>query len=147
MVMAYMMWKDGLDFDEALAQLRERRPVCRPNLGFSLQLKQWDQLLKKTVSLPVIGRIITHSDGLYALKSVKKARTEELDHSSPYVVRGEDCVWVWQPTDCRADMREAARHYVALQQRYLDAPQEVRSCTAGGEPAEFSTLLSRSYSR
>jgi hypothetical protein len=40
-----MKTKD-LSFKEALARLRARRPVVCPNLGFELQLKQYDIVLR-----------------------------------------------------------------------------------------------------
>lgn len=38
-VIAYMMFKHGMDPDAALAQLRESRGVCEPNDGFMKQLR------------------------------------------------------------------------------------------------------------
>lgn len=38
-VIAYMMFKHGLDPDAALARLRESRGVCEPNDGFMAQLR------------------------------------------------------------------------------------------------------------
>ncbi|KAF2789167.1 tyrosine protein phosphatase 3 [Melanomma pulvis-pyrius CBS 109.77] len=37
MVVAYLMWKYGRTWEEALEQLCEGRPVCDPNIGFKEQ--------------------------------------------------------------------------------------------------------------
>jgi dual specificity phosphatase 12 len=39
-VIAYLMHRDGLDFDSALDAVRKKRPQARPNEGFRRQLIQ-----------------------------------------------------------------------------------------------------------
>lgn len=46
LVVAYLMWKYGLDAGTALDQLCEGRPVCDPNPGFKEQLSVWDKMCK-----------------------------------------------------------------------------------------------------
>lgn len=38
-VIAYLMATEQLDFDAALAKLREKRPIVNPNQGFCAQLR------------------------------------------------------------------------------------------------------------
>ena len=45
LVVAYLMWKFRIMWEEALAQLCEGRPICDPNLGFKEQLKVYYQIL------------------------------------------------------------------------------------------------------
>ena len=45
MVVAYLMWKYGKPWEEALAQLCEGRPVCDPNIGFKEQLGIYQRML------------------------------------------------------------------------------------------------------
>jgi dual specificity phosphatase 12 len=44
LVVAYLMWKDGVDATTALEQLCEGRPVCDPNPGFKEQLEVWGRM-------------------------------------------------------------------------------------------------------
>lgn len=44
-VVAFLMWKYGMERDEALAQVCEGRPVCEPNLGFMEQLEVFGRML------------------------------------------------------------------------------------------------------
>jgi len=44
LVVAYLMWKYGIDFPAALAQVCEGRPVCDPNPGFKEQLEEWGRM-------------------------------------------------------------------------------------------------------
>jgi dual specificity phosphatase 12 len=46
LVVAYLMWKFGRRWEEALEQLCEGRPVCDPNPGFKEQLEVWEQMLR-----------------------------------------------------------------------------------------------------
>jgi len=42
-VIAYLMWKQGLTYDQAFQSLREARGIGHPNLGFMCQLIAWDK--------------------------------------------------------------------------------------------------------
>jgi dual specificity phosphatase 12 len=46
LVVAYLMWKFGVGWEEGLEQLCEGRPVCDPNVGFKEQLALWEKMLK-----------------------------------------------------------------------------------------------------
>jgi dual specificity phosphatase 12 len=46
LVVAYLMWKYGVDANVALEQLCEGRPVCDPNPGFKEQLEVWERMCK-----------------------------------------------------------------------------------------------------
>lgn len=40
-VIAYLMWKNDWQYEEAYNFLREKRPIINPNTGFVNQLKKW----------------------------------------------------------------------------------------------------------
>eukprot|EP00929_Paragymnodinium_shiwhaense_P074371 TRINITY_DN38056_c0_g1_i1.p1 TRINITY_DN38056_c0_g1~~TRINITY_DN38056_c0_g1_i1.p1 ORF type:complete len:222 (-),score=15.83 TRINITY_DN38056_c0_g1_i1:152-817(-) len=46
MVVAYLMATTGICYDEALAQVREKRPVVSPNSGFQAQLRDYEAELR-----------------------------------------------------------------------------------------------------
>lgn len=46
LVVAYLMWKYGVGWEQALEQLCEGRPVCDPNPGFKEQLQVWERIIK-----------------------------------------------------------------------------------------------------
>ena len=46
-IIAYLMWKNQLDFIESSNILQKIRPIIYPNYGFVRQLKMFDKLLKK----------------------------------------------------------------------------------------------------
>ena len=43
-VVAYLMWKNNTDFENAKCLVRKVRNVTRPNMGFQCQLMQWHHL-------------------------------------------------------------------------------------------------------
>jgi protein-tyrosine phosphatase len=45
-VVAYVMYKDKLPRDKALAQVRTKRPITRPNPAFMERLLEWERALK-----------------------------------------------------------------------------------------------------
>jgi protein-tyrosine phosphatase len=53
LVVAYLIGHAALTFDEALALVKERRPVAEPNLGFANQLRAFERVIinYKRVSL------------------------------------------------------------------------------------------------
>ena len=46
-IIAYLMWKNQLDFMEAVTLLEQIRPIISPNYGFVRQLQMFEKLLKK----------------------------------------------------------------------------------------------------
>jgi protein-tyrosine phosphatase len=42
-VISYLMYKGGLSFQDALLHVKRCRPVCEPNLGFSVCLLEWER--------------------------------------------------------------------------------------------------------
>ena len=44
---AYLMSRDGLTRDEALARLRSKRPRVGPNTAFMALLLEWEEHLKR----------------------------------------------------------------------------------------------------
>ena len=46
-VLAYLMWKTHLDFDDIYSFVKKRRPEIDPNNGFRRQLKLFQKLLKE----------------------------------------------------------------------------------------------------
>ena len=46
-IIAYLMWKNQLDYVESCNIVQKIRPIVNPNYGFYRQLKMFDKLLKK----------------------------------------------------------------------------------------------------
>jgi protein-tyrosine phosphatase len=48
-MVAYLMWRDGLSRDRALEIVQTKRPMVRPNLAFMELLLEWEKSLKGRV--------------------------------------------------------------------------------------------------
>jgi hypothetical protein len=46
-VIAYIMWKNKINFEEALLFVKSKRKCISPNPGFEMQLKKFEQILKQ----------------------------------------------------------------------------------------------------
>lgn len=42
LVLAYMMKKHGLKFEDAFKEMKKRRSIIDPNMGFIFQLRDWE---------------------------------------------------------------------------------------------------------
>ena len=42
-VIAYLMCKEGMTYDDALKAVKRKRSVCKPNVGFEIQLREWGE--------------------------------------------------------------------------------------------------------
>jgi len=54
MVLAYVMWQQGLTFEVAFQNLRKVRPICNPNTGFTCQLL----LLGRRLGIAACGQAV-----------------------------------------------------------------------------------------
>ena len=45
-VIAYIMWKEHKNYNDAFNFVKNKRKLIMPNMGFTLQLKYFDNLLK-----------------------------------------------------------------------------------------------------
>ncbi len=56
------MWADKIGYEEAFRALKQTRVVCSPNLGFIIQLQDWEKILNNPPSRPMLFRIGPHSE-------------------------------------------------------------------------------------
>lgn len=61
-IVAYLMWADKLGYEEAFRTMKQLRTICCPNVGFMMQLKDWERVLTLPPVKPVFFRIGPHSD-------------------------------------------------------------------------------------
>jgi protein-tyrosine phosphatase len=45
-VVAYLMYKNKMSYDEAFDEVKNKRSVISPNIGFQEQLKKFEKILK-----------------------------------------------------------------------------------------------------
>ncbi|KAK1289365.1 Protein-tyrosine-phosphatase MKP1 [Acorus calamus] len=111
-VVGYLMWKDRLAFEPALAVVRSARPVADPNVGFAWQLLQLHRRLGPSVSggSARVYRMAPHSpfDPLYLVRKTVAA-SDGLDSRGAFLVH-IPCsnIYVWVGKDCEPLMARSA---------------------------------------
>eukprot|EP00899_Mesostigma_viride_P005029 jgi/Mesvir1/14527/Mv05220-RA.2 len=139
LVVAYLMWKRGLGYDDAYARVKASRAVANPNIGFACQLLHWQKTrchLQVNPLAPVTGglpspvprgmmpptecvriqRIAPHSsyDPSYLVaKALSSPSLASLDARGAFLVEslplGSSPVYVWYGAACRTAFLWAAR--------------------------------------
>jgi hypothetical protein len=72
LVIAYLMWLQGLDYKEAFRYVKDRRSIVNPNLGFMCHLMAFEERLRWRPTAPTLHRVAPHSskDGTLVVKLV-----------------------------------------------------------------------------
>lgn len=106
LVIAYLMWKQSLNYDQAFHALREARGVCQPNVGFMCQLIEWDKHRKAAL------------DGTLTKPTIYMSCPSEMDDHCSF----PGAPWVVKPDSAQLQSRLllADDHCVVVQ-----TPQEV----------------------
>jgi len=79
LVIAYLMWLEGLDAQTAFVEVKKKRSIVSPNLGFIVQLNNFKKRLDWRPKTPTLHRVAPHSatDGTLVVKLVVRADTKE----------------------------------------------------------------------
>jgi protein-tyrosine phosphatase len=79
LVIAYLMWLENLDAQTAFAEVKKKRSIVSPNLGFMVQLNAFKRRLDWRPKTPTLHRVAPHSatDGTLVVKLVVRADTKE----------------------------------------------------------------------
>lgn len=118
---AYVMWKDGGNYDETFKVVKARRGIANPNIGFTSQILIWDKR-RRTESLPgggvdrlyVIAPQSEHDPKYLVAKQVTigggdggKIGVELLDSRCVFVFQTKSgVVYVWLGKDSESKGKE-----------------------------------------
>ncbi|EFJ25293.1 hypothetical protein SELMODRAFT_27743, partial [Selaginella moellendorffii] len=106
LVIAYMMWRDRKNFDQAFDRMKSLRGSTNPNLGFVFQLMQWQARIigaQNKPSTTSMYRIAPQSayDPLYLVpKTVANPSFDALDSRGSFVVQTTSKLYVWKGKRC-----------------------------------------------
>ncbi|KAI5081382.1 hypothetical protein GOP47_0004565 [Adiantum capillus-veneris] len=115
LIIAYLMWRKNESFEDAFYEVKSKRNVVSPNMGFLSQLMQW----QKRISSPIdrealqIYRIAPQSpyDPLYLVpKYTGPGGIELLDSRGAFLIRFANMLYVWKGRHCDKDMVAVADH-------------------------------------
>ncbi|KAM3358635.1 protein-tyrosine-phosphatase MKP1-like [Capsicum galapagoense] len=149
LVIAYLMWKEGLSFEDAFQHVKAARGVTNPNMGFACQLLQCQ---KRVHALPVsptsvlrMYRMAPHSpyDPLHLVpKLLSEPGAEGLDSRGAFLVLIPSAIYVWIGKHCTSVMSDNARAAAFQVVRYEKAQGPVLIINEGKEPSDFWSAVS-----
>ncbi|KAH7281987.1 hypothetical protein KP509_35G006800 [Ceratopteris richardii] len=158
LTIAYLMWRKNQSFEDAFHEVKSRRQVVNPNMGFVSQLMHW----QRRISLPSerdalqIYRVAPHSpyDPLYLVPKVEgPGGIELLDTRGAFVIRYMNMLYIWKGQECHKEMLSVADNAAFQLVRYERAQGPCVLVREGKEKADISNVwselltLSRSMSR
>ncbi|THU53350.1 hypothetical protein C4D60_Mb10t13470 [Musa balbisiana] len=152
LVVAYLMWRRALPFDDALRAVRAVRPSVDPNLGFAAQLLRCQRRVHALPPTPGSAALRAYRmapqspyDPLYLVpKSVDLSSTDGagiLDSRGAFVVHVSSAIYVWLGHCCGPSMATAAATASLQVVRYERAEGPIITVNEGSEPAAFWAAL------
>ncbi|KNC49723.1 dual specificity protein phosphatase 19 [Thecamonas trahens ATCC 50062] len=145
LVLAYLMWRDALSYDDAYRYVRYLRAVCSPNPGFEAQLREWANHMlmggerggvqlaaHERNRLVIVGKVVKHE----LMRSSMGPR-----NCFVLVAPEAGVVFLWLGLRVPDRYVRKAHHVVAQLQHYEGAPARVVEVEQGDESPEFWEAL------
>ncbi|KAL2644977.1 hypothetical protein R1flu_012564 [Riccia fluitans] len=148
-VIAYLMWREGRQFEDVFQDVKNLRGVTSPNMGFAFQLMQWQSRILGSPKSPTLRmfRMAPHSpyDPLHLVpKSVNNPSIKALDSRGAFVIQFNNRLYVWQGRMCGRCMAKAADKAAFQLIRYEHALGPTITVREGHEPSELLDALNNS---
>lgn len=155
MAMAYLIWKQGLSFDESFRRLKEARPVVNPNPGFIFQISEWSNMspLRQVFRLEVTQgqagpedkppppprrfNIVGPICGFGGPDQLRFPKDDITSHC--YLFPTAACVYIWLGPDASLATQHACPRAVAQLALFQGVSSEFKLIRSGAEPAVFWT--------
>ncbi|KAL3644483.1 hypothetical protein CASFOL_009663 [Castilleja foliolosa] len=144
LVIAYLMWKNGQNFDGAFEFVKKARGVTNPNVGFACQLLQCQKRVHAQPASPGsvlrMYRMAPHSsyDPLHLVpKLLSEPGPDKLDPRGSFIVHVPIGLYVWVGKLCSAVMSENAVSAASQFVRYEKAQGPIVTVKEGEEGFEF----------
>ena len=145
LAIAYLMWKQGRGYDDTFAEVKQRRGIANPNIGFICQLLQWWKRVQTPPEKCRIYKVSSQSSSAprYLVpRVITPGSAAGLDSRGAFVIHMPKSLYVWVGCQC-PDVFVTAAHKAAQQiQKYENAPPGlVQTVYQGQEPADLISLL------
>ncbi|XP_075504730.1 protein-tyrosine-phosphatase MKP1-like isoform X1 [Primulina tabacum] len=148
LVIAYLMWKEGMSFDDAFQHVKAARGVTDPNVGFACQLLQCQKRVHALPASPTsvlrMYRMAPHSpyDPLHLVpKLLCEPIEQKLDSRGAFIIHIPCALYVWTGQHCSPVMSDNAMAAASQVIRYEKAQGPVITLKEGEETFEFWDAL------
>jgi len=140
-----MIYRKDYTYEEAFDFVRQQRNVCRPNIGFSLQLvewrKRWHEQLDQT-KLYRVGPLNSISRHIALVpKKVEPINIEALEPRTCYILQAANVIYLWRGRKATNFIFEQTVLIITQLQNYEKAPTEYIIVEEKREPEIFWQLL------
>ncbi|KAE9601252.1 hypothetical protein Lal_00023963 [Lupinus albus] len=149
LVIAYIMWRESLSFEDAFQYVKNARGVTNPNMGFASQLLQCQKRVHAMSASPNsiirMYRMAPHSpyDPLHLVpKMVNHPCAQELDSRGAFIIHVPSAIYVWTGKNCNCVMSCNAKSAAGQVIRYERARGPVLMIHEDEEPPDFWIALS-----
>ncbi|KAK9019442.1 hypothetical protein V6N11_053966 [Hibiscus sabdariffa] len=150
LVIAYLMWRERQNFDDAFQYVKAARGIADPNMGFACQLLQCQKRVHafplSPSSLLRMYRIAPHSpyDPLHLVpKMLNDPSASMLDSRGAFIVQIPSAIYVWIGRNCESIMERDARGAVCQIVRYEKVQGPLILIKEGEEPTYFWNAFSK----
>lgn len=145
-VIAYIMSRLKLSYEDAFAKTQEARPICNPNTGFLCQLLDFSRRLTEPMAQPRAYRVARHAPHVpdcnnFCARMVT-SEGNDLNHEECVVIHTPTRVFLWIGTAASEECMAAAKIHVQRLQLFESAPRSCDMVTAGAESSPFWTAAS-----
>eukprot|EP01095_Lingulamoeba_sp_RSL-Kostka_P012996 TRINITY_DN525_c1_g1_i1.p1 TRINITY_DN525_c1_g1~~TRINITY_DN525_c1_g1_i1.p1 ORF type:complete len:443 (+),score=98.17 TRINITY_DN525_c1_g1_i1:79-1407(+) len=145
MAICYLMYSQNLTYEEALRDIKYKRPSCEPNASYAIALLNWDNHRKKKreyTKLYNISNLSEKSDSIIP-KLLNPPFTRNLLFLSVacLIFHSPFIIYVWIGENCIQDYVDAALLFVEQLQQYEAAVCNVQLVYQSKESEQFLELL------
>lgn len=144
LVIAYLMWREKLSFEDAFQHVKAARGVTNPNMGFASQLLQFQKRVHAMPASPSsvirMYRMAPHSqnDPVHLVpKLLSNPGADNLDSRGAFIVYIPAAIYVWVGKNCVSVMSDNAIIAALQIIRYEKAQVSVLTIREGEETSEF----------
>ncbi|KAL1828703.1 hypothetical protein DCAR_0207954 [Daucus carota subsp. sativus] len=148
LVIAYLMWRKKLSFEDAFQHVKAARGVTNPNMGFASQLLQCQKRVHAMPASPSsvlrMFRMAPHSqnDPIHLVpKLLSNPSADDLDSRGAFIVYIPAAIYVWVGKNCVSVMSDNAKIAALQVIRYEKAHVSIMTIREGAETSEFWKAL------
>ena len=153
--LAYLIWKENMNYEQAYEYIRARRGIASPNLGFTIQLINFHRRIRApyeeqaSTNQPKCFAATCHQledPSTIVVRLLNKfytvsQRTSRLDPRGIFVIGDDKQAFIWIGSECHKSYKELfynkTKEYLPKLQKYENFPTNVTELNEGEETIEF----------
>eukprot|EP00658_Telonema_sp_P-2_P077611 TRINITY_DN7058_c0_g1_i4.p1 TRINITY_DN7058_c0_g1~~TRINITY_DN7058_c0_g1_i4.p1 ORF type:complete len:362 (+),score=77.74 TRINITY_DN7058_c0_g1_i4:424-1509(+) len=140
-IIAYLMCRLKLTYEEAFAKTQEARPICNPNTGFICQLLDFHRRMTEPLTQARAYKIMRHAPNVAECKNycarLVTGEGNSLGSEECVVIHSPTRIFLWVGQAAHDECIAAAKVHVQRLQVFESAPRSCDMVNAGAESTAF----------